>query len=75
MTFSRMVEVDENNSPLAIEPVIAEDGDNPGKYIVQEPNVDLDWTGEANASDCRALASSLIEAADVLDTIGAELSA
>ena len=73
LTFSRMVEVNENNAPLVIEQDISEDGDNPGTYIVAEPCVDLDWTGEANGADCRALAASFIEAADMLDSINSRV--
>ena len=73
LTFTRTFEVNENNAPLVIEQDISEDGDHPGTYIVRAPSVDLDWTGEANASDCRALAASFIEAANVLDTISAEV--
>ena len=73
LTFSRTVEVNANNAPLVIEQNISEDGDNHGTYIVQEPCIDLDWTGEANASECRALAASFIEAADVLDSINARV--
>ena len=73
LTFTRMVEVDANNSPLVIAQDISEDGDNPGTYIVAEPSVDIDWTGEANGAECRALAASLIEAADMLDSINAKV--
>ena len=72
LTFTRMIEVNENNSPLVIEQDISEDDDNHGTYIVAALSIDLDRTGEANASDCRALAVSLIEAADLLDTISAQ---
>ena len=73
LTFSRMVEVNANNSPLVIEQDISEDDDNHGTYIVAEPSVDIDWTGDANASDCRALAAAFIEAANVLDSISAQV--
>ena len=73
LTFSRMVEVNEN-SPLVIEQDISEDDGNHGTYLVAALRVDLDWQGEANASDCRALAASLIEAADMLDSISAGVS-
>ena len=73
LTFSRTFEVNENNSPLVIEQDISEDDGNHGTYIVAAPSVDLDWSGEANASDCRALAASLIEAADMLDSINAKV--
>ena len=75
LTFSRMVEVNENNAPLVIEQDISEDGDNPGTYIVAEPCVDLDWTGEANGADCQALAVAFFKAAVVLDSIDAQVSA
>ena len=73
LTFSRTFEVNENNSPLVIEQDISEDDGNHGTYLVAALRVDLDWQGKANASDCRALAASLIEAADMLDSISAEV--
>ena len=71
LTFTRMVEVDADNSPLVIEQDISEDGDHAGTYIVAEPSVDMDWTGTANGADCRALAVAFFKAAVVLDSISA----
>ena len=73
LTFSRTVEVNENNSPLVIEQDISEDGDHAGTYIVAEPCVDMDWTGTANGADCRALAVAFFKAAVVLDSINARV--
>ena len=75
VTFSRMVEVNENNAPLVIEQDISEDGDHAGTYIVAEPSVDLDWTGDANGATCQALAVAFFKAAVVLDSISAEVPA
>lgn len=40
-----------------------------GLWEVWKPVVDLDWTGNADAAECRAIADALHKAADALDEI------
>lgn len=73
LTFSRLIEVGGDNEPLAIEQAINEDDRNLGTYIVDVPTVDLEWTGQANAADCRMLAAAFLNAADLLHQIVTEV--